>query len=170
MTDLKFGVATCFFTCDFTASRLTWRMSSPKKQEKKRKFSHSALIQVQVEIQVKFWPPQFFIFYFWSFTAQVDGDWTPDTSTRLISFISIYLFIKMLKKCYWTCPFNQIHTKSQWGLLKVEMYPPSKFGGNPFCSFCVSLVTNQQTNRLRNDHKFFFNNVKNKQLHAARHL
>ena len=46
-----------------------------------------------------------------------------------------------------TRPFFQICTKSQWGLFWAETRPPYKFHGNPFSSFCVILVTNQQTNK-----------------------
>lgn len=37
--------------------------------------------------------------------------------------------------------------KSQQGLIWAETRPPAKFGGNLFGSFCLILITNQQTDR-----------------------
>lgn len=41
---------------------------------------------------------------------------------------------------------SSICTKSELGLFWAETHPPSKFRGNWLCSFCVVLLTNQQSN------------------------
>ena len=46
------------------------------------------------------------------------------------------------------CPFIRIHTKSYWGLFWAETHPPSKFCWNGLSSFCVIMITNQQTTSL----------------------
>lgn len=57
------------------------------------------------------------------------------------------------KKNSWISPFIQIRTKSLWGLCWAKTHPSSKCNGNPFFSFCLSLLTNQQVDTGKK-HKF----------------
>ena len=52
-----------------------------------------------------------------------------------------------LTKMAWIRPFIRIQSKSLWGLFWTETNPLYKFCGNLFSSFCVILVTNQQTKK-----------------------
>ena len=45
------------------------------------------------------------------------------------------------------CPFGWICTKNECALFWAKTHPPSKSRGNPFSSFCVILLTNQQTSQ-----------------------